>query len=75
MKTKLFYSFIFLLFFSVVVPQQKEILYKYNTATLKYHEQSCRWSVKCTKNCIDLTLKEIKDKKGIPCKVCKPPKY
>ena len=75
MKTKLFYSLFFLLLFSAAVPQQRETLFKYNTSNGKYHRQECRWAVKCTKNCIDLTLKEIKDKKGIPCKVCKPPRY
>lgn len=75
MKTKILYSIILMLFFSVVVPQQKEVLYKFNTINKKYHKQECRWAVKCTKNCIDLSLKEIKERKGIPCKVCKPPKY
>lgn len=75
MKTKLFCLTLFLFAFSLAVPQQKEMLYKYNTSNSKYHRQECRWAVRCTKSCIDLTLVEIKERKGIPCKVCKPPKY
>jgi len=48
--------------------------YKYNVTNGKYHYNSCRWARECTKNCISLTLKEIRERGGIPCKVCKPPK-
>lgn len=74
MKRRLSYFIIFLLFCSAVIPQEKETLYKYNTANRKYHLSECRWAKKCPKNCIDLSLKEIKERSGIPCKVCKPPK-
>lgn len=72
---KLISLFVVLFIFNISYSQEQEVLYKYNTNTGKYHRQECKWAIKCTKNCIDLTLKEIKDRKGIPCKVCKPPRY
>jgi len=66
--------YLLLALFIFNVSYSQDTLYKYNTSNGKYHRQECKWAKKCTKNCIDLTLKEIRERKGIPCKVCKPPK-
>jgi|GEM_PF-603922 len=42
----------------------------FNTETLKYHCPTCRWAVRCTKNCISITLEEAKRRGGVACKVC-----
>ena len=42
----------------------------FNTQSLKYHCPSCQWAIKCTRNCISVTLAKAKSSGGIPCKVC-----
>lgn len=42
----------------------------FNTETLKYHCPTCKWAVRCTKNCISVTLEEAKRRGGVACKVC-----
>lgn len=39
----------------------------FNTNTLKYHCPSCQWAVKCTQNCISVSLEEVKESGVIPC--------
>ncbi|MBI1939143.1 MAG: hypothetical protein HYS25_13620 [Ignavibacteriales bacterium] len=73
MKKFILILFPFLFTMSVLLSASLEI-YKYNTSTKKYHKVECRWAKKCTTNCIELTLSEIRDRGGVPCKVCKPPK-
>lgn len=74
MKIKILYSLSALILFFFLTASLQETHYKYNTVNGKYHYLSCKWAKKCTTNCIELTLKEIRDRGGIPCKVCKPPK-
>jgi hypothetical protein len=42
----------------------------FNTNSLKYHCPSCQWAIKCTRNCISVSLEKAKSSGGIPCKVC-----
>jgi len=62
----------FLILSSVII--SSETIYKYNTTNGKYHRSTCKWAIKCTVNCVDMSLKKICEKQGIPCKVCKPPR-
>lgn len=48
--------------------QAEEVVY-FNTDSLKYHCMTCRWAVKCTKNCVRMKKSEAEEK-GTPCKVC-----
>ena len=49
-------------------PVEQKVVF--NTKTKKYHSASCKWAVKCTKNCITLTPSEAIKRGGVPCKVC-----
>ena len=42
----------------------------FNTKTHKYHSASCKWAIKCTKNCIAITLSEAIRRGGAACKIC-----
>lgn len=42
----------------------------YNSKNGKFHEPSCRWAEKCTRNCTEITRDEALKLGGIPCKVC-----
>ena len=42
----------------------------YNTKTGKYHAPSCPAAKRCTRNCIDISLKDAKAAGGVPCKIC-----
>jgi hypothetical protein len=42
----------------------------FNVQTLKYHDPSCVWAHRCTRNCITIPLSEAVKRGGIPCKVC-----
>ena len=42
----------------------------FNLENSKYHCLTCKWAIKCTKNCIEMDLAEAKRRGGIPCKVC-----
>ena len=53
---------------SVVQAEKDEVVY-FNTDSLKYHCMTCRWAVKCTKNCIRMKKSQAEEK-GTPCKVC-----
>lgn len=59
---------------SLMIHPLNDPIYKYNTSNGKYHRLSCKWAIKCTTNCIEIPLSEIKKRGGIPCKVCKPQK-
>ena len=43
---------------------------KYNTNTKIYHDISCKWAHKCTKNCITIDHTDANKRGGRPCKVC-----
>ncbi len=59
----------FLLLSGLTVASGDEIV-MFNIKSLKYHCPSCRWAIKCTKNCIRITKIEAIKRGGIPCKVC-----
>ena len=42
----------------------------FNTQTLKYHDPSCTWARRCTRNCVAIPLSEAQRRGGMPCKVC-----
>ena len=42
----------------------------YNTKTGKYHAPSCPAAKRCTRNCVDMSLKDAKAAGGVPCKIC-----
>ena len=42
----------------------------FNTQTLKYHDPSCTWARRCTRNCVAIPLSEARRRGGIPSKVC-----
>jgi len=42
----------------------------FNTSSVKYHDPSCRWAEKCTKNCVKVSESEAIQRGGVPCKVC-----
>lgn len=42
----------------------------FNTKTHKYHAVSCKYAIKCTKNCIKIERQQAIKRGGIPCKVC-----
>lgn len=42
----------------------------FNTNTHIYHDHSCIWAKRCTKNCINIDSSEAKRRGGRPCKVC-----
>lgn len=66
--------FVMVLLSTTIIPQIVTAypIYKYNIENGKYHKLNCKWAVKCTKNCIEKKLSEIKKLEGIPCKTCKP---
>jgi hypothetical protein len=41
-----------------------------NVETKKYHCLTCKWALKCTRNCIEVSRSEAKQRGGIACKVC-----
>jgi hypothetical protein len=41
----------------------------FNTSSRKYHCPSCPWALKCTRNCIEVTLAEAIERGGVACKV------
>ena len=50
----------------------------FNTNSHKYHCPSCQWAIKCTQNCISVSIEKAKASGGIPCKVMRgnmPVKY
>jgi len=61
-----------ILLFAFQIEAASDPVYKYNTTNGKYHLLNCKWAIKCTKNCIEKKLSEIKKLDGIPCKTCKP---
>lgn len=42
----------------------------FNTETLIYHRSSCRWTLRCMRNCVSVTLSEARNSGGRACKVC-----
>ena len=42
----------------------------FNVNSLKYHCPSCKWAIKCTRNCISVTRAKAMELGGVPCKVC-----
>lgn len=61
-----------MLFIALQIQAANDPIYKYNTQNKKYHKITCKWAVKCTKNCVEKKLSEIKKIGGIPCKTCNP---
>ena len=41
-----------------------------NSKSLVYHCRTCKWALKCTKNCVTVTRSEAKRRGGKPCKDC-----
>jgi hypothetical protein len=41
-----------------------------NTKTLKFHCPQCEWAIRCTRNCVAVSLVEAKERGAVPCKVC-----
>ena len=41
-----------------------------NTKTYIYHNPTCKWAKKCTKNCIKTTKQKAQDQRARACKVC-----
>ena len=42
----------------------------FNTQSHKYHCSTCRYAVRCTKNCVTITKAEAIKRSGLPCKAC-----
>ncbi len=42
---------------------------QFNTSSLKYHCASCRWALRCTRNCISIPLSEAR-RRGVSCSSC-----
>ena len=42
----------------------------YNLSNGKLHNHDCEWAEKCTKNCIFISRKQLKNMFYIPCLVC-----
>lgn len=42
----------------------------FNVKSLKYHNPTCEWAQRCTRNCIAIPRSEAIRRGGIPCKVC-----
>lgn len=63
---------IFLLFVLLTAPLSIAGAYPvaYNVNTRIYHDTSCKWAHKCTKNCITIDHTEAIRRGGRPCKVC-----
>jgi hypothetical protein len=60
-----------LLLWSVAVGvSAKEETVAFNTESLKYHCLECRWAIRCTRNCIEVTRSEARRRGGVACKVC-----
>ena len=67
---KLLLSFLTLfILLAISTPVLAEMV-MFNTQTLKYHKLNCRWSKKCTLNCIKIDKKEAIKRGGKPCKTC-----
>jgi hypothetical protein len=62
----------FLLIFTVCLFTGNAFAYSvyYNTNSHKYHQHSCEWAEKCTKNCISIDHTDAIRRGGVPCKVC-----
>ena len=41
-----------------------------NTKTYIYHNPTCKWAKKCTKNCIETTKQKAQTQGARACKVC-----
>lgn len=52
------------------VEEQQEETVMFNTQSRKYHCPQCEWAIKCTKNCVPMSLKRAQELGGIPCSVC-----
>lgn len=48
----------------------KEETVAFNVESKKYHCLSCKWAIRCTKNCIEVSRSEAKRRRGVACKVC-----
>ena len=54
--------------FAVAAAAQQKVVF--NTRSHKYHCASCPAAVRCTRNCIVITLADAKARGGVPCKIC-----
>ena len=61
------------LFFSLSIANNDTLTVAFNKKTHKYHYLTCVWAERCTRNCVDIPLKEAIALGGVPCKVCHPP--
>lgn len=50
--------------------EKKEQQVVFNVKSLKYHSMTCKWAVKCTRNCIVISRSEAIKRGGVPCKIC-----
>ena len=48
----------------------KKNIVVYNLSNAKLHTHNCEWAEKCTKNCIYIKKRNLKDIFFIPCVVC-----
>lgn len=64
---------VFLGLFMTLAFAKDQLVVAFNTKSHKYHYTSCTWAKRCTRNCVDISLKEAIDAGGVPCKVCHPP--
>lgn len=62
--------FLLLAVCSAVVSAAPDEIVAFNTETLKYHCLTCRWAVRCTKNCVKIKKSEAIRRGGVACKVC-----
>lgn len=60
---------IFLLFSAPVLASDSSIVIM-NTKTHIYHDPSCQWAKRCTKNCVKTTRDKAISRGARPCKIC-----
>lgn len=65
-----FLLFIFLLPFSGHGQNASNPLVMFNTQSYKYHNPSCPWAQRCTRNCILIPKSDAIHRGGVACKVC-----
>ena len=53
-----------------IAGEKKEQQVSFNVKTLKYHSLTCKWAVRCTRNCIVISKSEAIKRGGVPCKIC-----
>ena len=61
---------ILLLVLTAAITAPRDDVVAFNKSTLKYHCVTCKWAVRCTKNCVEIPRAEALRRGGVPCKVC-----